>query len=578
MSFALHGSAVAHGIAIGRAHLFSQTTLEVAHYVVLPEQRPAEIQRFEQALHQVTQELEGLERQIPAGAPAEMAAFLQLHRLILKDEMLARTPRQSIQTQGCNAEWALKQQLDSLIDRFEQMEDPYLRQRRDDIWQVGERLLKALTGQPAPHLPAHHEAADSILVAHDLSPADMVLFKEHPFQSFITDMGGATSHTAILARSLGIPSVMALHHAWQMIREGELLIVDGMAGVVIVNPDNQILAEYRLRQEQWSLERQKLKRLRTTRATTLDGTPIELLANIEMPGDVDAVKKSGARGIGLYRTEFLFMNRPGLPSEEEQFHAYRQVAEALRGLPVTIRTLDIGADKPVEPSGIASTLNPALGLRAIRYCLAEPQIFLTQIRAILRASHFGQVQMLLPMLSSRSELLQTLMLVEQAKAELTQQAIPFDLHLPIGGMIEVPAAALALPLFLDKLDFLSIGTNDLIQYTLAIDRTDDAVAHLFDPLHPAVLMLIAHTLRTAQKAGKPIAVCGEMAGNPTMTRLLLGFGLREFSMHPAHLPEVKQVILKTSLTDLQNPVKRILSTHDPDKLEEILTRLNQQVC
>ena len=578
MSFALHGSAVAHGIAIGRAHLFSQTTLEVAHYVVLPEHRTAEIQRFEQALHQVTQELEGLERQIPAGAPAEMAAFLQLHRLILKDEMLARTPRQSIQTQGCNAEWALKQQLDSLIDRFEQMEDPYLRQRRDDIWQVGERLLKALTGQPAPHLPAHHEAADSILVAHDLSPADMVLFKEHPFQSFITDMGGTTSHTAILARSLGIPSVMALHHAWQMIREGELLIVDGMAGVVIVNPDNQILAEYRLRQEQWSLERQKLKRLRTTRATTLDGTPIELLANIEMPGDVDAVKKSGARGIGLYRTEFLFMNRPSLPGEEEQFHAYRQVAEALRGLPVTIRTLDIGADKPVEPSGIASTLNPALGLRAIRYCLAEPQIFLTQIRAILRASHFGQVQMLLPMLSSRSELLQTLMLVEQAKAELTQQAIPFDLHLPIGGMIEVPAAALALPLFLDKLDFLSIGTNDLIQYTLAIDRTDDAVAHLFDPLHPAVLMLIAHTLRTAQKAGKPIAVCGEMAGNPTMTRLLLGFGLREFSMHPAHLPEVKQVILKTSLTDLQNPVKRILSTHDPDKLEEILTRLNQQVC
>ncbi|KXW59390.1 phosphoenolpyruvate--protein phosphotransferase [Ferrovum myxofaciens] len=578
MSFALHGSAVAHGIAIGRAHLFSQTTLEVTRYIVLPEQRPAEIQRFEQALHQVTQELEELERQIPLGAPAEMATFLQLHRLILKDEMLARTPKQCIQTQGCNAEWALKQQLDNLIRQFEEMEDPYLRQRRDDIWQVGERVLKALTGQPAPNLPAHHEAADRILVAHDLSPADMVLFKEHPFQSFITDIGGATSHTAILARSLGIPSVVALHHAWQMIREGELLIVDGMAGVVIVNPDNQILAEYRLRQEQWSLERQKLKRLRTTRATTLDGTPIELLANIEMPGDVDAVKKSGARGIGLFRTEFLFMNRSSLPGEEEQFHAYRQVAEALRGLPVTIRTLDIGADKPVEPSGIVSTLNPALGLRAIRYCLAEPQIFLTQIRAILRASHFGQVQMLLPMLSSRSELLQTLTLVEQAKAELTQQAIPFNLHLPIGGMIEVPAAALALPLFLDKLDFLSIGTNDLIQYTLAIDRTDDAVAHLFDPLHPAVLMLIAHTLRTAQKAGKPIAICGEMAGNPTMTRLLLGFGLREFSMHPAHLPEVKQVILKTSLADLQNPVKRMLSTHDPDKLEEILTRLNQQVC
>ncbi len=574
MSFALHGIAVAQGIAIGRAHLFSQTTLEVTHYVVTAEHRPAELQRFDSALLEVGQELKDLERHIPVGAPAEMAAFIELHRLILKDDMLARAPKQLIQQQGCNAEWALKQQLELLIAQFEQMEDPYLRQRRDDIWQVGTRLLKALIGQPAPSLPPHSEAVDSILVAHDLSPADMVLFKQHPFQSFITDLGGATSHTAILARSLGIPSIVALHHAWDIIREGEMLIVDGMAGVVIVNPDTQILAEYRLRQEQWHLERQKLKRLRSTPATTLDGTSIELLANIEMPDDVDAVKKSGARGIGLFRTEFLFMNRSDLPGEEEQFHAYRQVAEALRGLPVTIRTLDIGADKQAEAGNIASTLNPALGLRAIRYCLAEPQIFLTQLRAILRASHFGKVQLLIPMLSSRAELTQTLALIEQARHELTQEGLAFDPKLPIGGMVEVPAIALALPLFLDQLDFLSIGTNDLIQYTLAIDRTDDAVAHLFDPLHPAVLGLIAHTIRTAHKAGKPVAICGEMAGNPAMTRLLLGFGLREFSMHPAHLPEVKQVILKTSLTDLVSPVKRILGTYDPDRLEEAVNRLN----
>ncbi|MDA8416781.1 MAG: phosphoenolpyruvate--protein phosphotransferase [Betaproteobacteria bacterium] len=574
MSFALHGIAVAQGIAIGRAHLFSQTTLEVTHYVVTPENRPAELQRFDQAILEVSLELKELEHQIPPGAPAEMAAFLELHRLILKDDMLARVPKQRIQQQGCNAEWALKQQLDLLITQFEQMEDPYLRQRRDDIWQVGERLLKALMGQPAPSLPPHSEAANSILVAHDLSPADMVLFKQHPFQSFITDLGGATSHTAILARSLGIPSIMALHHAWEMIREGEILIVDGMAGVVIVNPDTQILTEYRLRQEQWHLERQKLKRLRSTPATTLDGTPIELLANIEMPDDIDAVKKNGARGIGLFRTEFLFMNRHDLPSEEEQFHAYRRVAESLRGLPVTIRTLDIGADKPVEASNIASTLNPALGLRAIRYCLSEPHIFMSQIRAILRASHFGEVQLLIPMLSNRHELTQALALIEQAKHELTHEGLPFNPALPIGGMIEVPAAALALPLFLDLLDFLSIGTNDLIQYTLAIDRTDDTVAHLFDPLHPAVLSLIAHTIKTAHKAGKPVAVCGEMAGNPVLTRLLLGFGLREFSMHPAHLPEVKQVILRTGLSDLASPVKRILSTYDPDKLEEAVIRLN----
>lgn len=574
MSFALHGIAVAHGIAIGRAHLFSQTTLEVSHYVVTPEHRPAELQRFDQAILEVSQELHTLERHIPAGAPAEMAAFLELHRLILKDDMLARAPKQLIQQQGCNAEWALKQQLERLIAQFEQMEDPYLRQRRDDIWQVGERLLKALVGQPAPSLPPHAEAVDSILVAHDLSPADMVLFKQHPFQSFITDLGGATSHTAILARSLGIPSIVALHHAREIIREGEILIIDGMAGVVIVNPDSQILTEYRLRQEQWHLERQKLKRLRSTLATTLDGTAIELLANIELPDDVDAAKKSGARGIGLFRTEFLFMNRSDLPSEEEQFHAYRLVAVALRGLPVTIRTLDIGADKPVESSNIVSTLNPALGLRAIRYCLAEPQIFMSQIRAILRASHFGHVQLLIPMLSSRTELSQTITLIEQAKTELTHEGLAFNPQLPIGGMIEVPAAALALPLFLDQLDFLSIGTNDLIQYTLAIDRTDDAVAHLFDPLHPAVLGLIAHTIKTAQKAGKPVAVCGEMAGNPSMTRLLLGFGLREFSMHPAHLPEVKQAILKTSLSDLSAPIKRILSTYDPNKLEDYVNRLN----
>lgn len=574
MSFALHGIAVAQGIAIGRAHLFSQTTLEVTHYVVMPENRLAELQRFDQAILEVSLELKELEHQIPAGAPAEMAAFLELHRLILKDDMLARVPKQLIQQQGCNAEWALKQQLELLIAQFEQMEDPYLRQRRDDIWQVGERLLKALMGQPAPSLPPHSEATSSILVAHDLSPADMVLFKQHPFQSFITDLGGATSHTAILARSLGIPSVVALHHAWEMIQEGETLIIDGMAGVVIVNPDAQILTEYRLRHDQWHLERQKLKRLRSTPATTLDGTAIELLANIEMPDDVDGVKKSGARGIGLFRTEFLFMNRNDLPGEEEQFLAYRRVAESLRGLPVTIRTLDIGADKPVESSNIASTLNPALGLRAIRYCLSEPQIFLIQIRAILRASHYGQVQLLIPMLSNRNELTQSLTLIEQAKNELAHEGLAFNPNLPIGGMVEVPAAALALPLFLDQLDFLSIGTNDLIQYTLAIDRTDDAVAHLFDPLHPAVLGLIALTIRTAHKAGKPVAVCGEMAGNPALTRLLLGFGLREFSMHPAHLPEVKQVILKTSLSDLSTPVKRILSTYDPDKLEEYVARLN----
>ncbi len=578
MSFSMHGIAVAQGIAIGRAHLFLQTSLEVTHYAVPAERLDAEVQRFDRAVSTVRDELRELEKHVPAGAPPEFAAFLQLHLMILNDETLSGIPRRLILQQGCNAEWALKQQMDSLISQFEAIEDSYLRERKEDVVQVVERVLKALSGQPTT-LEADHKAdGESILVAHDLSPADMMVFKQHAFQAFVTDMGGATSHMAIVARSLGIPSVVALHHAWAMIREGELIIVDGMAGVIIVNPDPLILSEYRLRQEQWHIERQKLKRLRTTRPTTLDGTDISLLANIELPEDVDGVKKSGATGIGLYRSEFLFMNRSDLPGEEEQFNAYRRVAEQLRGQVVTIRTLDIGADKQIEQAPKTHTLNPALGLRAIRYCLSEPRIFLTQLRAILRASRFGNVHLLLPMLSTGTELTQALALLEQAKAELRVEGIPFKEDMPVGGMIEVPAAALALPVFIGKLDFLSIGTNDLIQYTLAIDRADDSVAHLYNPMHPAVLYLVANTIRTAQKAGIPVAVCGEMAGNPALTRLLLGFGLREFSMHPAHLPEVKQIILKTSLPDLKPWIRKILQTYDTDRLEELMLRLNLQSC
>ena len=578
MSFSIHGIAVAHGIAIGRAHLFLQTSLEITHYAVSPDRLEAEVERFDRAVATVRDELRDLESHVPAGAPPEFAAFLQLHLMILNDETLSGIPRDLISQQGCNAEWALKQQMDSLIAQFEAIEDSYLRERKEDVTQVVERVLKALTGQPAATSPEHKAELDSILVAHDLSPADMLVFKQHAYQAFVTDMGGATSHMAIVARSLGIPSVVALHHAWAMIREGEVIVVDGMAGVIIVNPDPLILSEYRLRQEQWHLERQKLKRLRTTKPTTLDGTDIILLANIEQPDDVDAVKKSGAMGIGLYRSEFLFMNRSDLPGEEEQFNAYRRVTEALRGQPVTIRTLDIGADKPIEPATKIHTLNPALGLRAIRYCLSEPRIFLTQLRAILRASRFGNVHLLLPMLSTATELSQALALLEQAKTELRLENIPFKENIPVGGMIEVPAAALALPMFISKLDFLSIGTNDLIQYTLAIDRADDEVAHLYNPVHPAVLFLVANTIRTAHKAGIPVAVCGEMAGNPALTRLLLGFGLREFSMHPAHLPEVKQVILKTSLPDLKPWIRKILQTYDGDRLEDLMNRLNRQNC
>jgi phosphotransferase system enzyme I (PtsI) len=410
-------------------------------------------------------------------------------------------------------------------------------------------------------------------VARDLSPADVILFKDHQVAAFVTDLGGQTSHTAILARSLAIPAIVALHTSRELVREDELIIIDGTQGVLIVEPDETVLAEYRLKQNQWKLERQKLTRIRTAAADTLDGTHIELHANIELPGDLDSVKAAGASGVGLFRSEFLFMNRRDLPSEEEQFDAYKHVAEGMKGKPVVIRTLDIGADKSLGGTD-QGPAHSALGLRAIRYCLSEPQIFNTQLRAILRASRFGDIRILIPMLVSATEITQTFAALARAKEQLKQEGKKFNDDIKIGGMIEIPAAAIAVPMFLKHLDFISIGTNDLIQYTLAIDRTDDAVAHLYDPLHPAVLSLISSVIRHANDAGVPVTVCGEMAGDVELTRLLLGFGLRDFSMHPANLPLVKQRVLMSNLPDIVPIAARILRADDPDKLRALVAKLN----
>lgn len=573
MSFSMHGVPVSSGIAIGHAHLVSHALLEVAHYVIPASLVEAEVVRFDKALETVRRDLSAVIESLPINAPAEMGAFVGTHLMILSDRALSEAPKAIIREELCNAEWALKQQMDDLVEQFEEIEDDYLRERKFDVVQVVERVIKVLLGHPGQAALARQEQS-IILVAHDLSPADAIQFKQHQFAAFITDVGGATSHTAILARSLNIPSIVALHHARDLIQDGELIIVDGQQGVVIVAPDKDTLAEYRLRQEQWDLEQQKLKRLKQTKAVTLDGTSIELHANIEIPGDVAQSKAVGATGVGLYRTEFLFMNRREWPSEDEQFAAYRKVAEAMKGLPVTIRTLDIGADKQANPDSTRTCTNPALGLRAIRLCLAEPQIFHAQLRAILRASHYGKVKILIPMLCNQSELRQTLHLIDRAKQSLREEKIPFDEHTPVGGMIEIPAAALAAETFARKLDFLSIGTNDLIQYTLAIDRTDDSVAHLYQPLHPAVLQLIEMTIRAANKAGKPISVCGEMAGDARLTRLLLGFGLRQFSMHPAHILAIKRQVLQTNLPKLSVIVRKILASADSEKTEPLLAKLN----
>jgi len=573
VSFTLHGAGAGGGIAIGRAHLISSARLEVAHYAIAPEHVELEVMRFSTAVDTVRAELQGLRRSVPADAPAELGAFLTLHLMILDDATLSHVPRALIRSLKCNAEWALVQQMDYLVAQFEKIDDPYLRERKADVVQVVERVLKAMQDGSVRASGEPTQERGLIVVAHDLSPADMIVFKQHQYAGFVTDLGGVTSHTAILARSLNIPAIVGVHTARQMVREGELLIVDGVHGVLIVAPDELVLEEYKLRQHQLELGRQKLKRIRTTPATTRDGTPVDLHANIELPQDIEQVRDSGATGVGLFRSEFLFLNRDDLPSEDEQFEAYRHVAQAMHGMPVTIRTLDLGADKTVNGSARGGP-NPAMGLRAIRLCLAEPQMFLTQLRAILRASNYGKIRLLIPMLAHAHEIEQALAMIAHSKELLDEQNLPYDRSIQIGGMIEVPAAALSLGVFVRKLDFLSIGTNDLIQYTLAIDRTDDSVSHLYNPLHPAVLHLIAHTIKTANRMKVPVAVCGEMAGDVTLTRLLLGFGLRQFSMHPANLLAIKQQVLKTDLADLVQLANRILRNVDPDKARQLLEKLN----
>jgi phosphotransferase system enzyme I (PtsI) len=581
VSFTLHGIPVSRGIAIGRAYLIAPAALDVDHYLIEPAQIEGEVERFRAAQQHVHRELDTLRADLAADAPSEMGAFINVHSMILNDAMLVQETIDLIRTRRYNVEWALTEQLERLSRHFDDIEDEYLRERKADIEQVVERVLKALAGASATLGGGVHGACDEmIVVAHDIAPADMMQFKTQTFQGFVTDLGGRTSHTAIVARSLGIPAAVGVQHASALIRQDDLIIVDGDHGIVIVDPAPIVLEEYSYRQSEKELEQRKLQRLKFSPTQTLCGTRIELCANIELPEDARAAVNSGASGVGLFRTEFLFMNhKHRLPEEEEQFAAYRRAVELMNGLPVTIRTIDVGADKPLDSmgggDGYETAANPALGLRAIRWSLSEPQMFLTQLRAILRASAFGTVKILIPMLAHAQEIDQTLDLLREAKRQLDDAGIAYDPNVQVGAMIEIPAAAIALPLFLKRLDFLSIGTNDLIQYTLAIDRADNAVAHLYDPLHPAVLHLIAFTLREAKRAGVPVSVCGEMAGDPALTRLLLGMGLTEFSMHPSQLLVVKQEVLRSHLKTLEKPVADVLASFEPEEVQAALKRVAQ---
>ena len=579
MSFALFGNAVSSGIAIGRAQLVSHATLEVAQYEVHEREIPQEIARLDAAFVEVGDELEQLrDGADQPGAPGELSAFVDLHAMILADPMLADAARELVAERKCNAEWALVTQMEALVEQFNQIDDAYLRERKSDVVQVVERVLKVLMDHPRKlrRSTARDDEEDLIVVAHDLSPADTIQFKNLNIGGFVTDVGGATSHTAIVARSLAIPAVVGMHHMRALIQDDDLLIVDGTRGILIVDPDPRVLEEYRSKKIALEAERKKLKRLKSTPSVTSDGVEISLDANIELPQDIEQVRAVAATGIGLFRTEFLFMNRDELPDEDEQFEAYRSVTRALIGKPVTIRTLDIGADKTARAlrRSDRAEANPALGLRAIRYCLAEPQIFLAQLRALLRASHYGRLRILLPMLAHVNEMDSALAMIELAKAQLRESRVKFDEQIQVGGMIEIPAAAIAIGPFLRRLDFLSIGTNDLIQYTLAVDRTDEAVASLYDPLHPGVLRLIAQTIKAAARGKKSIAVCGEMAGDPKMTRLLLGMGLSHFSMHPAQLFEVKQRVVASDTRLLLRQVGRLLREDEPGRIRAMLDRIN----
>ena len=574
----LHGYAAGKGIAIGRAHLVVRGISELPQYHLPESELAGEVARFEAAVKATRKQLEQLRSAIPENAPAELGAFISLHLMLLGDVTLSREPADILQEQAINAEWALKIQTDRLSQQFDEIDDEYLRQRKQDMLQVVERIQKNLAGQSTELNLDANLLDDTILIAHDLSAADTLFFKDQRIEGFVTDIGGPTSHTAILGRSLNIPSVIGVGNARQLISEHEWVIVDGIQGVLIIDPDELVLAEYRLRLKHYRSRLRALNKIKKTATATLDGEEIELFANIESADDVKALHNIGADGVGLLRTEFAYLNRDSLPEEDELYQLYSDIAKKLKGKPLTIRTVDLGVDKNPRWFGAGGTpngsLNPALGLTGIRLCHAEPVMFRTQMRAVLRAAVHGKLRIMFPMISSLSELKQSLTHLDTARKQLAERQEAFG-ELEVGCMIEIPSAALTVSSLLKWVDFVSVGTNDLIQYTLSVDRSDDAVSYLYQPAHPAIIRLLAHIIRTANRMGKGVSVCGEMAGDTKYTRMLLGLGLRKFSMNINNLLDVKDVVLHSHTERLENEMAKLLRNEDPDKMDTLLKKLNE---
>jgi phosphoenolpyruvate-protein phosphotransferase (PTS system enzyme I) len=577
VSFSLHGISASKGIAIGQVSVLERSQFEVREYTVKPARVAREIARFDSAVLAARGHVEQLRQKLPAALMGQVGAFIEVHILMLQDAAIAKAPAELIAAHGCNAEWALKQQRDILVAAFDDIDDAYLRARRDDVDHAVNRIqwaLKEASTVRDDDDGARH--AGRIVCADDLTPADTVLMQHHGVLAFVTEYGGPNSHTAILARSLRIPAVVGLHAGSKYMQDGDYVVVDGRHGVVLVEPDAQAVSYYEARQRTMAEHQSLRRKLLRAPAITADGERVSLHANVELERDATNAKAVCADGIGLYRTEMMFMNRPEPPSEEEQFEAYRQVVQTMEGAPVTIRTIDLGADKQVDGvrPGAPEAANPALGLRGVRLCLREPALFKEQLRAILRVSAFGRVRMMMPMVAVPEELIQVRAILAQCQAQLDARGVAYDRHMPIGAMIEVPAAAVCADLFVRQADFLSIGTNDLIQYTIAIDRIDDEVSYLYDPVNPAVLRLVQNVIRAGQHSGVPVSMCGEMAGDARFTRLLLGLGLREFSVHSGALLEVKQMIVASHAGNLRKITQRIMRAHKPATRKALITELN----
>ena len=573
MSALLTGIGVSRGIAVGRVHKLHGDELDIPQRALAADEIEAECERYSAARQQAKLQLREIRGRIPPDTPREIASFIDTHLLMLDDRTLSDAVTDQIRGEGRNAEWALQQQSESLVAVFEAMDDAYLRSRQDDVEHVVVRIQRILLkGDQTLDVSTPYEAA--VVVADDITPADVILLNQQGVAGFVTEYGGPLSHTAILARSLGLPAIVGVHEARRLVADGDAILVDGRAGEAIGSPSDAERDEFRRRQEAETRFRQMLEQLRDVPAVTRDGQAIQLLCNIELPADTAHAHGVGADGVGLYRTEFLYMNRQDSPSEQEQYEAYLNVIQAVPG-PITIRTLDLGADKQVDSGRVQGPTpnNPALGLRAIRLCLRDEDMFRVQLRALLRASAQGTVKIMLPMISNLNELLRARALIEAVKQELADEGKRFDPDVAVGAMIEVPAAALVAPMLAPHADFFSIGTNDLIQYTLAIDRVDDEVNYLYDPLHPAVLQLIHRSIAAGQAAGIPVSMCGEMAGDTRYTRLLLALGLNQFSMHPSSVLEVKKLIRESDLASLRVAGEELLACTDAGEMEEQLEAL-----